>query len=160
MKNKLAMAFFKRFISSDSIHPVPVSGWQLTEILWPLNAVFRPYMERIRSVEYSLHFEAEADKAIERFAENPRPETWNDVSPGAWRVLLERYLQLLKVAQLNEMAGVENIITVLPAGLPKDAELPGVMLLVLHGMKLRLPLSDISRLQLPEIPPPKTMRQH
>jgi len=159
MKNKLAMAFFKRFIGSlDSIHPVPISGRQLTEILWPLNAVFRPYLERIRSIEYSPYFEPEADKAIERFAEDPRAETWNDVSPGAWRVLLERHVQILKVAQLNEMAG--NIVTVLPAGLPKEAELPGVMLLVLHGMKLRLPLSDISRLQLPEIPPPKSMRQH
>ena len=158
MKNKLAMAFFKRFISSDNIHPVPVSGGRLVEILWPMNDVFRPYLERIRSIEYSPHFEAEADTAIERFAEDPRAETWNDVSPGAWRVLLERHIQMLRVARLNEMAG--NIVTVFPAGLPKEAELPGAMLLLLHGMKLPFPLSGISRLQLPEMPPPRSMRLH
>lgn len=159
MKNKLAMAFFERFIGSlDNVQPVPVSGWRLIEILWPMNAVFRPYLERIRSIEYSPHFEAEADKAIEMFAEDPRAETWNDVSPGAWRVLLERHQQMLTVAQANEMIG--NIVTVLPAGIPKEAELPGVMLVLLHGMKLPFPLSDRSRLELPNIPPPESMMLH
>lgn len=159
MSFDLATRFFERFLGPlNDIQSVPVSGWRLVEILWPLNDLFRQYLSRIKIIRYESRFEPEADKAIERFSEKPDPAAWGDISPGAWRVLLERHMQITVVALANEKEG--SPITVLPSGLPKDAELPGVMLLMLHQMKLPWPPEDRAGLELPEGPPPVSMKLH
>lgn len=99
----LAVAFFERVLDCplDSVPPVAVEGERVAQILWPLNALFRPQFERICSLPYRPRFEREADQGIEAFAEKPEAETWASLSPGAWRVLLERHQQMIMVALLN-----------------------------------------------------------
>ena len=143
--------------SLDDLVPKPVSGWRVVEILWPLNDVFREHIHRIRSIKYRPEFEPEADKAIDLFAADPRAESWASVSPGAWRVLLERHMQMMQVAQANEVAG-NDIITVLPSGLPKICELSGIMLVLLREMSLPFPVIDRARLELPDGPPPVSLK--
>ena len=159
MNLNLALAFLEKALGRplDGVEPVPVSGWRVVEILWPLNSIFKPGIERIKTVAYRPAFETEADKAIEAFAANPNAATWVNLSPGAWRVLLERHQQMLVVAMANEAAG-NNSLTRLPFGLPKAAELPGVMLLFLHSMKLPYPPEDRSQLELPDGTAPESLR--
>ena len=84
MGQNIAIAFFEKFIGNiDNAEPIPVTGWRMVEILWPLNDIFRPYLERIRSIKYDTKFETDADRAVERFAENPVSETWDDLSPAS-----------------------------------------------------------------------------
>lgn len=146
----LAFAFFERIFGMplEQIQPVPVSGWELVEILWPLNDYFRPRLDRIKTLHYDPSCEAAADYAIEAFADHPILETWRELPLPVWRVLLERQQQLILVALVNEKEG--NTITHLPDGLPDSARLPGVMLLLLHGMKLPWPAKDRARFVLPE----------
>jgi hypothetical protein len=145
--------------SLDDVSAVPVSGWRVVEILWPLNAIFREHIHCIRSIKYRPEFEQEADKAIDLFAADPCAESWASVSPGAWRVLLERHMQIIMVAIANEAAG-NATITVLPSGLPEESELPGIMLVLLREMTLLWPPEDRSRLELSDIPPPESLTLH
>lgn len=131
-----------------------LSGWDVVEILWPLNDMFRPRLREIRSLPYDASFEAAADDAIRAFAETPEAATWKTIPAGAWRVLLERHQQLLVVAMANEAAG--NPMTVMPAGLSQQDRLAGLMLLLLLRMKLPFPAADRSRTELPEGSPPKS----
>ncbi len=155
-----ALAFFERMLGCplDSVSPVGVDGGRVTQILWPLNAIFRPQFERIRSIPYRSRFEEEADQGIEVFAEKPEAATWATLSPGAWRVLLERHQQMIMVALLN--TATPDPVTYLPRGLPTHAELPGVMLALLHRMKLPFPPADRSALEPPEGDPPVSLQSH
>lgn len=49
----------------ETCRPVPLTGWQAVEALWPLNERFRPNIHQIRSLPYDAAFEPEADGAIE-----------------------------------------------------------------------------------------------
>ena len=113
---------------------------------------------RIRTVKYRLKLEKEADKAIELFALNPVAKTWEDLPAGVWRVLLERHAQLTNVVLANDMA--ENPVTLLPEGLPSSAKLSGLMLLLLHSMKLPFPPEDRSQLEAPPEAPPASLKLH
>ena len=160
MNFDLALAYFESVLGRplEGVAPVSVSGWRVVQILWPLNAIFRPHIARIGTMKYRPAFEAEADKAIEAFVAKPEAAAWAGISPGAWRVLLERHQQMLVVAMANEAKG--NPLTKLPQGLPGSAELPGVMLLFLHSMKLPWPPEDRSKLDLPDGPTPTSLRPH
>jgi hypothetical protein len=142
----------------DGVEEFSLSGWRAVQIFWPLNALFTPHIERIKTLKYRAIYEPEADKAIEAFVAKPVAETWATISPGTWRVLLERHQQMLTVALANEAAG--NPLTSLPVGLPAPAELQALMLLFLHSMKLPWPPKDRSRLDLPNGPAPASLRPH
>ena len=75
---QMAYTYFEKIMGKplQFIRPVPVSGWQVVEILWPLNDLFRPLLTRIRTIKYDERYELEADKAIELFVQNPQPQTW------------------------------------------------------------------------------------
>lgn len=156
----LALKYFEEVMGKplDNITPVPVSGWEVVEILWPLNDVFRPFLHRIRSIKYDQKYESAADKAIERYVSLQSAEAWNNLPGEVWRILLERHMQLIAVAIINEKEG--NNLTVFPLGLPAHARLGGIMLSLLHGMKLPWPPEDKSRFELPEGGPPSSMRLH
>lgn len=138
--------------------PVDLGGWQVIESLWPLNEVFRPRVEAIRSMQYLARFEAEADSAIEAFIGAASAAVWNSISAEAWRVLLERHQQMLVVAAANEAVG-STVIT-LPRGLVGENRMHVLMLIYLHSMKLPRPPEDRSRLVLPEFGPPTSSRRH
>jgi hypothetical protein len=128
-----------------------ITGWRLVELFWPLNDMFRARLRELRSLSYDPAFEAEADAALIAFSERPDAGAWSSISPGAWRVLLERHQQLLEVALLNEAAG--NPVTSLPRGLSEDDQRIGIMLLLLLRMTLPFPPADRSRLEFPASPP-------
>jgi len=158
---QLAIRYFESVMGCqiDTLIPVPVSGQKLVEVLWPLNDVFRPYMSRIKTIKYDAKYETSADEAIEKFAKNPIPQTWDKLSGQTWRVLLERHTQLLIVGMANDKAGNPSV-TSLPLGLPNSACLPGIMLLLLHSMKLPWPSADRSNFEFPEGNHPVTLQLH
>lgn len=137
--------------------PIEVSGWELIEILWPLNQVFRRQIHKIRSLPYRPEFEPMADRAIEEFVFGSGEQAWAAYPGDVWRVLLERHQQLIAVGLANELA--DNRITVLPAELPASERLPVAMLLLLHSMELPWPPDDRSEFELPEGSPPVPLRE-
>lgn len=136
----------------DEVDGVNLSGWDVVELMWPLNDMFRARLMEIGPLRYDAAFEAEADEAIKAMADDP-VAPWAGLSPGAWRVLLERHQQLLTVAAANEAAG--NPMIKLPAGLEEGDRRIALMLIFLLRMKLPSPPADRSRLQLPSKPPPR-----
>ena len=98
---ELAEAALKRPL--EACRPLPLSGWQAVEALWPLNDRFRPKLHMIRSIGYDPAHEREADQAIEALL--LAQSDWGDVTANAWRVLLERQQQGLAVALLVERSG-------------------------------------------------------
>ncbi|PHR52925.1 MAG: hypothetical protein COA47_17430 [Robiginitomaculum sp.] len=151
--SEVAELYFEHILGKplEECLPRDVSCKETCAILWQLNDIFRPHIHRIRTLEYFSEKEEEADRAIEVFAFNPVPQAWDNISPGAWRVLLERQQQILVAINVNEIKGRENF-TFMPADLPETYLLPGLMLLLLHGMKLPWPPDDRSNLELPEAP--------
>jgi hypothetical protein len=157
----LAIKYFESVLGQplNQIPPVPLSGWETIEIVWPLNEVFRPFLTRICTVAYNQAFESVADKAIEDYVLHPGPDAWEKLPSEVWRVLLERHDQLIRACLANEDAGNQRF-TSLPLGLPASARLPGIMLLWLHGMKLPFPVKDRSDYELPVGCPPGSTTLH
>lgn len=128
-----------------------INGWRLIELFWPLNDMFRARLPELRSLPYDEAFEGEADAALIAFSERPDASAWASISPGAWRVLLERHQQMLVLAVANEKAG--NPMCAIPAGAEEADQRIGLMLIWLLRMKLPFPPADRSRLELPSSPP-------
>lgn len=141
----------------ESVRPSQLSGWQGVEALWPLNARFTLAIERIRSLSYDASFEIEADAAIERLLAD-LDATWDDLSAGAWRVLLERQQQAIMVALANELAG--NPLMPIPPGFSPAQTTTAVALFLLHGMKLPWPPADRSGFEVPIGSARATLRPH
>jgi hypothetical protein len=112
-----------------------------------MNDMFRARFKEISSLPYSTRFEQEADAAIESWAYDFNAESWNKISPGAWRVLLERHSQAIMAASLGLVSG--NFVIEIPAGLTEDQKRGALVLVWLHGMKLLFPVADRSRDELP-----------
>ena len=157
---QLATDYFETIMGKplDALRPVQLSGWQVVDILWPLNEVFRSVIHRIRTIKYDKRFESDADQAIETFVRSGDVGVWQDLPGETWRVLLERHAQIVTVALANEMQ--HNSVTVLPEGLPVHAQLCGIMLLLLHSMTLPFPIEDRSLYELPEGGPPSSLKLH
>jgi hypothetical protein len=159
------MALMETFIlqvmgrALDGLKPVPISGWQAVEALWPLNERFRPQVHQIRALPYLAAYEDEADAAIAALALNRPGADWSGLSGEAWRVLLERQQQILTVAVANEVAGNTKFMSI-PSGLPKAAWTGFAMLFWLHRMKLPFPVEDRSGYELPAGTPPTSLRRH
>jgi len=141
----------------DMAEPRPLTPWQVIEALWPLRDVFAPVHARVRSLPYRPMFEADADEAIVNFAWSPSAETWNDLKPGVWRVLLERYEQMLTVCAANEAEGRPRM-TIIPRELPEDELLSAQMLEWLLRMSLPWQPGDRSRDQAPGNAPAPSLR--
>lgn len=130
----------------ESLRPVPLAWSEMAEALWPLNERFRPAIERIRSLPYDPAFEAEADEAIGLLAD-AQPAQWDDISSGAWRVLLERQQQGLTVALANEHAGSRAVP--IPEGLNAAQRTAFAAVFLLYAMKLPWPPENRSAFEVP-----------
>ena len=131
-----------------------ITGEKYMEIMWPLNDMFRAKLVTIRTLPYDKSFESEADSAIKNLTSNPS-NAWANLSDGAWRVLLERHLQMFEVALANIMAG-KHLMTLPPGpGMTDDELRIGLSLFWLLGMKLPFPVRDLSGYEFPEAPPVK-----
>ena len=161
MKNfDLFNAFISKVLGKpiDSTTPVMLSGWEVVEALWPLNELFRPNIEQIKSISYDPFFEAELDAALEKEVMRDADAESEAFSPGAWRVFLERQQQAIVLALANEVAG--NPVMPIPSELPESARSGAAMLFLLHGMKLPFPVVDRSGFALPQGPAPASLRRH
>ncbi len=154
---ELAKAYFESVLDKrlSQMQFVQLGGMRVLEILWPVNDILRSRLYEIRGIPYSKRYGREADEAIEAFSAKPFAQTWQDLDPEVWRVLLERHHQMLMVAATNEVQGFP--LTSIPADLPPEAVLPAVMLLLLHSMQLPWPPGDRSELELPVKDGPETM---
>jgi hypothetical protein len=122
--------------------PRRLSGMEVVEALWPLNDLFRPHLGDVGMLPYEPQYEAGADSAIEGFVVHG-VSAWAELPAGVWRVLMERHLQGLVVASVNEAAGNSAFMSV-PVDLP-DASIPNAaMIYMLHGMKLPYPVKKRS----------------
>lgn len=160
MKNfDLFRIFAERILGRplESVEPQFMTGWQAVEALWPLNERFRPRIVRIRTLAYDAAFEKEADSAIESLV-NDTAASWDDVSAGAWRVLLERQQQAITVALVNELAG--NPVMLIPAGFSDIQRTVAAAISQLHGMELPFPPEDRSGFVVPPGCAPESLRLH
>jgi len=132
-----------------------ISGDQVIDLLWPLNAIFHPVIHQVKSVSYQPRYEADADEAIERYVFDGI--SWDGQEPGVWRVLLERQHQAIMVAMANEL--VDNPMFSMPSGLSESARTCVAMLFWLHRMKLPFPVREQGTLELPEAMPPVSLRK-
>lgn len=141
----------------ETAEPEPLSGWQVICALWPINERFRPRFEHLRSLPYNPAFEAEADQALEHWAKHPG-DAWADRSAGCWRVLLERQMQAITLAVVNQAAG--NPVMFVPRGLPTSDRTMAAALFLLHAMQLPWPPEDRSNSSLPSTAALETLRPH
>lgn len=141
----------------ESFRPAPYSGWQVVQALWPLNERFRTNLPQIRSITYDRMFETEADLAVEALV--LQNDEWASITPRAWRVLLERQLQLMTVALMLERSG--QPMTRVPEELAVGHQSTVAIADVLHSMKLPMPPADRSGFELPEgALPESSLRRH
>jgi hypothetical protein len=154
---------FKKFIEQslgkplDDLTAMPVSGWRAVEALWPLNSKFKKNIHQIRSLPFDVTFCKEADAAIECLATKPF-SSWDNLSAGAWRVLLERHQQAITVCLANELS--KNPVMPLPEGLSPDQETVAVAIFLLHQMALPFPAKDRSDFELPPGSAKASLRLH
>ena len=131
-----------------------ITGERYLEIMWPLNDMFRARLPIIRGIQFDPSFEPEADEAIRNLTKDPT-SAWSNLSDGAWRVLLERHLQMFEVAMANMMAG-RHLMTLPPGpGLTDDELIIGLSLFWLLEMKLPFPVRDLSHYEFPASIPDK-----
>lgn len=135
-----AEEFFRRCLGEDwqeKATPVSITGLRATELLLPLNEVFRKHLSEIEGVAYDPRFESAADGAIDDLAATFDIGVLGQAPPGVIRVLLEQHTQMITAAVANEAAG--NPIISLPSGLSEEQQRIGLALLFLRGMKLLWP---------------------
>lgn len=139
MDQVLLFEYFKTILGEDwkQRKPVPLSGWDVVEALFPLNDEFRKNYIQFRSLPYLPELEAQADAAQKQFVFEGR---WGLLGIETFRVILERHQQALTVAMLNEAAG--NPVMSVPEGLPKNARTGAAILFLLQKMKLPFPVED------------------
>ena len=142
----------------EATPPTAITAWQAVDLLWPLNEFFRPHLDQIRSIRYEKRFEGEADDATERLAFSWGSAALSTMSPGAWRVLLERHQQGIEVAIANTKEASPFMLV--PVGLSQDARRGFVVLFLLYAMKLPFPVADRSGLELPIGGPPASLSRH
>lgn len=130
----------------ESVPPEPLPWIDLAEALWALNDLFRPALQRIRSLDYDKSFEAEADAAIELMADGGA-FSWDALSAGAWRVLLERHQQAITVAMANDRAKSPPMMG--PQGLNAQQRTAFAAIFLLHSMELPFPAEDRSGFEVP-----------
>jgi len=125
-----------------------------TETLKAFEPVFALMAQRfdvIRATPYSEDFDEEADGALAALAITDSFESWEDITAGAWRVLLDRMRQAIIVIEAARVGG-EPVIETLPRGLPRHARRQALVLqwLLIHSRSIDRQLLPLS--EPPELP--------
>jgi len=110
------------------------------ELLWPLNDLMYSQGAGVLPLRYHSLFEPEANEAILAYVEFPDPRTWSRLSRGCWRVLLERYLQLMTVTLARVL--VDTPMASLAYGLDQEQQRLALMLQLMLRTALPLPIGD------------------
>lgn len=158
MKNLDLMNQYVERLLGHSINeeqPVKLNGDKVSEILWPLNELFRPNLAAIQSLSYETKYEREADSVIAELAFNPQHDL-SEMSAGAWRVFLERHCQTLMLTGLQLQIPFLSV----PSNLPAQARLGFLLLFQYHEMPLPFPVQDRSGGEFPQAYSPDSLRQH
>lgn len=153
----LALLEDKIGLPESSWRPVTLTAWDLLGALWPMNDVFRPKLTRLQTLRYHARFEAEADDAVLAFAKAPISSTWEDISSGAWRVLLERHTQMLTVCTANAAASDQSM-WIIPQELPEGDRTAVAVLEWWFEMRLPWKPHAPGQIGLPEATNPGPMR--
>lgn len=140
---ELARVFFERELERPIkfVQPVPLDADRALEILWELNRWFTPRMRLINSVAFDNSHAPIVDEAIQAYLKSKLLSDLISIPLPAQRVLLERYTQSVMIIIANREE--ENPITAFPEGLPKSAELAGLVLLLFYKMALPFPISSL-----------------
>ena len=117
--------------------PMQLSGQQVTELLWPLNEVFRTRLAEIQDLPYDPALAPAADSILDDVAATLDLDVLGQAPARVMRVLFERHKQMIVVAMANEL--VDNPVMMVPRGLSTDQQRIAVMLRFLHGMELPWP---------------------
>lgn len=128
--------------------PRALSGMDVIAALWPLNDLFHPHLHDVGQLPYEPRYEADADNAVESFVLHG-PAAWAELPAGVWRVLMERHLQALAFASVNEAARNSALMTI-PDALPESSLQGAAMIYMLHGMKLPYPVKPRSAGEFPQ----------
>lgn len=124
-----------------------VGAGKLAELIFPLLAIFRPKLTSIEDVPFDEAHDPEADEALNWLATDGTFERWEQLSGGAWRVLLARSSFSVAALSLEELAGTPFMVP-LPRDAPERQRATAALLLVLgtFGRKPLPPWRD-------ELPP-------
>ena len=146
--------------SIETTRPVPMSIEQAQAALWPLHERFRPHMAQVQSLVYDQAAEAAADEAVEQLVLSEA--SWEQQSPGVWRVLLERHLQVQMLLTLKAAEAGGWDAPFLPVPEPADAVLRAKLAIVflLHSTPLPFPVVERSNAELPKGNAPGTLTRH
>lgn len=110
----------------------PLTPWEVVERLFDFHPLFAPRHEEISATPYSTAFDDAADAALLTLARDDDLSSWEALSAGAWRVLMERLVYSEVVAIANVLAGTP-VIARLPPGLTRQQEGRALLLQFLLG---------------------------
>lgn len=113
----------------------------LIKLLWDLMPLFHEKYAKLKSCRYEEQFAGECDEAIRKVLETSDLSCFDGMSLQAWRVLGERWRQLVETCVANEMAGNPAIMS-LPLGVGREDRLLGAIGFWLHDMQLPFPVND------------------
>ena len=118
--------------AAGSAATVSLSPKDTHALLYEWNGLFTGRASTLLDIPYSTAFDDEADAALCEVARLDNFRTWDRLSAGAWRNLLERLTYAQGVALANEMAGTD-FIAWLPSGLSRRERSRAVGLQFLLG---------------------------
>jgi hypothetical protein len=128
--SEIWLAYVNEHMVADAgkFPPVEITASQTLERLFELHPIFTSRWDAIMSVKYTDAFDEEANNALAHLAMTDSFAAWDELSVGAWRVLVER-LQYCEVVLVANMAAAPNaVLNHLPIGLTRDQEARALLL--------------------------------
>ncbi len=146
---------FKEYITREIPHIALIQPeghmepWDLVKYCWYFMELAQKQPKEIADLPYDKNFEKEFDDALVKYAfEND--ENWDNLSKGAWRVLIERMAQAILVALANEYQG-EKLMPMPP--FPSEEQTKKAsFLFYMHEMKYPFEIENRSDFEFPGDP--------
>ena len=110
----------------------PLAPMEVVERLFDFHPLFTARPDIINAAPYSTVFDEDADAALLALARDDDLASWETLSAGGWRVLLERLIYSEVVVIANQVAGT-LVIARLPPGLTRQQEARTLLLQFLLG---------------------------
>lgn len=137
---RLWAVFLDRHFKPEAVPPAVdmVEAGEIEELIFSFLPTFRPQIRAMDGVPFDRAHDSEADQALEWLALDGSTRRWSELSPGAWRVLLERLsfsIFALEMTQLSE----EQFTIPLPRHATKLQRATATLLAVLGTFGRNLP---------------------